>query len=382
LTKLFREFFKTEKAAGVVLMLCTIASLGLANSGLSGSYVSIWQCSVIGHPLSYWINDGLMTLFFLLVGLEIEREIYVGELSQPRKAALPIVAALGGMTVPALIHLSFNAGTATQAGFGIPMATDIAFALGVLSLLGKRVPVSLKVFLTAIAIVDDLGAVIVIGLFYTTGISIVNLLIALLIIGVLAISNRLGIRNLPFYLASGVLLWYFIHLSGIHSTLAGVILAFLVPFGKGDDVSPSHKLQHRLHYLVAFFVLPLFALSNTALTVSGHWYASLFHPNSVGIILGLVAGKCVGITSFALLAVKMQLCSLPSGIAWKHIVAVSLLAGIGFTMSFFITMLAFQDASVVYNAKIAVLIASLIAAITGYWSLRFSLSVHAATVSE
>jgi NhaA family Na+:H+ antiporter len=381
LTKLFIEFLKTEKAAGAVLILCTIVSLSLANSGLAGSYVSIWQVSVLDHPLSYWINDGLMTLFFLLIGLEIEREIYVGELSQPRNALLPIIAGLGGMTVPALVHLSLNAGTETQAGLGIPMATDIAFALGVLSLLGKRVPLSLKVFLTAFAIIDDLGAVIVIGLFYTKSISMVNLLIALLVIATIAIFNRLGIRNLPVYLASGVLLWYFIHQSGIHSTLAGVILAFLVPFGKGDESSPSYKLQHGLHYLVAFFVLPLFALSNTSLTISGNWYTSLLHPNSAGIILGLIAGKAIGITAFSLLAAKMNLCSLPTSIHWKHIIAVSILGGIGFTMSFFITMLAFQDASLVENSKIAVLIASLIAALVGYWSLRVSLRIQSTAVS-
>lgn len=380
MTKLFIEFFKTEKAAGVVLMLCTIVSLGLANSGLTDSYVSFWHISLFGSPLSYWINDGLMTLFFLLVGLEIEREIYVGELSQPRNVLLPIVAAVGGMTVPAMIHFSFNAGTETQAGIGIPMATDIAFALGALSLLGKRVPVSLKIFLTALAIIDDLGAVIVIGLFYTKEIALANLLIALLIIGVLVISNRLRFGNLPFYLAWGVLLWYFIHQSGIHPTLTGVILAFVVPFGKGDESSPSHKLQHRLHYLVAFFVLPLFALSNTSLTFTGNWFGSLLHPNSVGIVLGLVAGKCVGITFFSLIAVKMNICSLPTYVSWKQIFSVSILGGIGFTMSFFITMLAFQDTSLVANAKIAVLAASLIAALTGYLTLRFTLKVPSADV--
>jgi len=370
LTKLFIEFLKTEKAAGIVLVLCTIFSLTLANSGLASSYVSFWHITVLGSPLTFWINDGLMALFFLLVGLEIEREIYVGELSQPRNALLPIVAAVGGMTVPALIHLSFNAGTNTQAGIAIPMATDIAFALGVLSLLGKRVPVALKVFLTALAIVDDLGAVVVIGLFYAKSISLSNLLVAFIIIGVLAISNRLRFGNLAFYLAWGALLWFFIHQSGIHSTLTGVILAFLVPFGKGDGTSPSHKLQHGLHYLVAFLVLPLFALSNTCLTINGNWFASLLHPNSVGIMLGLFVGKCVGITLFSLLAVKLNLCSLPIHVSWKQIFAVSILGGIGFTMSFFVTMLAFQDAPLVDDAKIAVLVASLMSAAIGYVSLH------------
>lgn len=376
MTKLFVEFFKTEKASGIVLILCTIISVILANSEIARSYLSIWQISFLGHPLLYWVNDGLMTLFFLLVGLEIEREIYVGELSQPLNALFPIVAALGGMIVPALLHLSLNAGTETQAGIAIPMATDIAFALGVLSLLGNRVPFALKVFLTALAIIDDLGAIVVIGLFYTSGLSVSNLVIALLIVIVLALCNRLGIRNLFFYLAAGIFLWYFIHQSGIHSTITGVILAFLIPFRKGDESSPSYTLQHGLHYLVPFFVLPLFALANTGLTISSNWYASLLHPNSAGIILGLVVGKFVGISLFSLLAVKMNLCSLPTTVTWKHIVAVSLLGGIGFTMSIFITVLAFQDPSLVEQSKIAILLASVIAGSIGYLGLRLTEPLH------
>jgi len=373
MTKLFLEFFKTEKASGVILIACTVCSLALANTGWGSSYASIWQYAVFDHPVTYWINDGLMTLFFLLVGLEIEREIYVGELSEPRKALLPIVAALGGMGVPALLHFCLNAGTATQAGMGIPMATDIAFALGVLSLLGKRVPFALKVFLTALAIIDDLGAIVVIGLFYTKGISITNLLAALFIILVLAACNRLKVRNLLFYLVSGIALWYFIHESGIHSTITGVILAFLVPFDKGDDSSLSYKLQHGLHYIVAFGVLPLFALANTNLKIDTGWYATLLHPNSLGIIMGLVLGKFLGISAFSFLAVKMNLCSLPASFRWKHLFAVSILGGIGFTMSMFMTLLAFQDASLIDQSKIAILVASLVAGLTGYVSLRLSL---------
>jgi len=373
MTKLFLEFFKTEKAAGVVLIACTICSLTLANTGWGSSYASIWQYAIFGHPLTYWINDGLMALFFLLVGLEIEREIYVGELSQPRKALLPIVAAAGGMAVPALIHFSFNAGTPAQAGVGIPMATDIAFALGVLALLGNRVPLALKVFLTALAIIDDLGAIIVIGLFYSKGLSVTNLLVSLFIILVLAICNRLKVRSLPFYLLSGIVLWYFIHESGIHATITGVILAFLVPFGNGDGSSPSSRLQHRLHYLIAFGVLPLFALANTNLTLDSNWYAPLVHPNSMGIILGLVLGKVIGISAFSFLAVQMSLCSLPANVRWKHIVAVSVLGGIGFTMSMFIALLAFQDASLIEQSKIAILIASAGAGLIGYVCLRSTL---------
>lgn len=373
MTKLFLEFFKTEKASGIVLIACTICSLTLANTGWGSSYASIWQFVILGHPAAYWINDGLMTLFFLLVGLEIEREIYVGELSQPRKALLPIVAAVGGMMVPALIHYSFNAGTPTQAGVGIPMATDIAFALGVLALLGNRVPFALKVFLTALAIIDDLGAIVVIGLFYSKGLSVTNLLVSAFIILVLALCNRLKVRSIPFYLLSGIVLWYFIHESGIHATITGVILAFLVPFGDGDDSSPSYKLQHRLHYLIAFGVLPLFALANTNLTIDSNWHTQLLHPNSLGIILGLVLGKVIGISLFSFLAVRLSLCSLPSDVRWKHLVAVSVLGGIGFTMSIFIAMIAFQEASFIGDSKIAILVASAISGLTGYVSLRWSL---------
>jgi len=381
-TKLFIEFFKTEKSSGIVLILCTIVSLSLANSSLATSYLSIWQVSVLGHPLVYWINDGLMPLFFLLIGLEIEREIYVGELSQPRNALLPIMAAIGGMMIPALLHLSLNAGTETQAGICIPMATDTAFALGVLSLVGKRVPFALKVFLTAFAIIDDLGAIVLVALFYTPGISTTNLLLALLMIVLLAICNRVGVRNLLFYCASGLLLWYFIHQSGIHPTIAGVILAFLVPFKKGDESSPSYKLQHGLHYLVAFLVLPLFVLANTSLRISGNWYDSLLQPNSLGIILGLFVGKCVGISLFSLLAVKLNFCSLPATLNWQHIIAVSVLGGIGFTMSIFITILAFQNVSLVEQSKIAILTASLIAGLIGYLALRLSLRIQSTVVSE
>lgn len=382
MTKLFIEFFKTEKSSGIVLILCTIVSLSLANSSLATSYLSIWQVSVLGHPLVYWINDGLMPLFFLLIGLEIEREIYVGELSQPRNALLPIMAAIGGMMIPALLHLSLNAGTETQAGICIPMATDTAFALGVLSLVGKRVPFALKVFLTAFAIIDDLGAIVLVALFYTPGISTTNLLLALLMIVLLAICNRVGVRNLLFYCASGLLLWYFIHQSGIHPTIAGVILAFLVPFKKGDESSPSYKLQHGLHYLVAFLVLPLFVLANTSLRISGNWYDSLLQPNSLGIILGLFVGKCVGISLFSLLAVKLNFCSLPATLNWQHIIAVSVLGGIGFTMSIFITILAFQNVSLVEQSKIAILTASLIAGLIGYLALRLSLRIQSTVVSE
>jgi len=372
-TKLFLEFFKTEKASGVILIACTVFSLVLANTQLRESYASIWQFMIAGQPISYWINDGLMTVFFLLVGLEIEREIYIGELSQPRKALLPIIAALGGMVVPALFHFSLNAGTATQSGMGIPMATDIAFALGVLALLGNRVPFALKVFLTALAIIDDLGAIVMIGLFYSKGISVTNLLISAFIILVLAICNRLKVRHLAFYLISGIVLWYFIHESGIHATVTGVILAFLIPFDKNEETSPSGILQHRLHYIVAFGILPIFALANTNLTIGSDWYSSLLSPNSLGIILGLVLGKLFGISIFSFVAVKARLCSLPADVGWRDVIGVSILGGIGFTMSIFISLLAFGDLTVIEQSKIAILVASTIAGITGFIVLKLVL---------
>ena len=373
MTKLFLEFFKTEKASGLVLIVCTVISLSLANSSLASWYSSIWQLPLIGQDVSYWINDALMAVFFLLIGLEIEREIYVGELSQPRNAMLPIVAAAGGMLVPALLHFSVNAGTITQHGMGIPMATDIAFALGVLALLGSRVPLALKVFLTALAIIDDLGAILVIAIFYTSTLSLFNLAIAALVAAVLLVCNRRKVESLVVYLIGGVLLWHFIHLSGIHATVSGVILAFLIPFRKGDDHSPSARLQHALHYPVAFFVLPLFALANTSLTIAPDWHATLLEPNSIGIVLGLVLGKPIGITLFAAAGKWMRILVLPRGLAWKHIASVSILAGIGFTMSIFITLLAFQESTFIQQSKIAILASSLVTGVVGYLMVRLSL---------
>jgi Na+:H+ antiporter, NhaA family len=373
MTKLLKEFFKSEQAAGVVLVACTATSLGLANSPNVGMYHAVWEFHLIGHPVSYWINDALMAVFFLLVGLEIEREIYVGELSEPRKALLPIVAALGGMVAPALIHFSFNAGTSTQAGFGIPMATDIAFALGVLALLGSRVPLSLKVFLTALAIIDDLGAIVVIALFYSSSLSFLNLLIAAGIVGVLYACNRLKINHLAVYLIGGIFLWHFVHQSGIHATISGVILAFLIPFRQGDYSSPSFRLQHFLHYPVAFVVLPLFALANTSLVIASGWYTGLLQPNSIGVALGLLIGKPIGITVLSMIGVKAQWLRLPKDLSWNHIASVSILGGVGFTMSIFITLLAFQDPVTVQQSKIAILSASLVAGIVGFTAVRLAL---------
>ncbi|HRB70868.1 Na+/H+ antiporter NhaA [Flavobacterium sp. WV_118_3] len=373
-TKLFTEFFNNEKSSGIVLIFCTLISLILANSGFQEAYQSIWHFELGAHSFEHWINDGLMTIFFFLIGLELEREIYKGELSNIKNAMLPIFAAIGGMLVPAAIYMIFNHGTPTQAGAGIPMATDIAFALGVLSLLGSRVPLSLKVFLTALAVIDDLGAIMVIAVFYTDHLSVLNLGIALGIMAVLFVFNRLKVNN-PFpYLLGGVLMWYFMLNSGIHATITGVLLAFVVPFGDGGKKTISYKMQHALHKPVAFFILPLFALANTAIVIGNDWVEGLAHENSIGIFLGLVIGKPLGIFLFSFAVVAVGICKLPDDLKWKQILATGFLAGIGFTMSIFITLLAFKSQTEdITISKIAILISSLVAGVIGFVFLKFSL---------
>lgn len=373
-TKLFTEFFESEKASGIVLILCTMVSLLLANSALQESYGHIWHYQIGHHSVEHWINDGLMTIFFLLIGLELEREVYIGELSKLKNALLPIIAAVGGMLVPAGIYMIFNYGTATQAGAGIPMATDIAFALGVLSLLGKRVPVSLKVFLTALAVIDDLGAILVIAIFYTDNLSLLNLGIALGIMGILFVFNRMKVNNWIPYVIGGIGMWYFMLNSGIHATIAGVLLAFVIPFGDGSEKTISYRMQHLLHKPVAFILLPLFALANTAVIFGGDWMEGLTHENSIGIFLGLVFGKPIGIFLFCFAFVMMGVCKLPEELNWKQIFATGFLAGIGFTMSIFITLLAFKNQPEdITISKIAILISSLVAGLIGYLFLSVSL---------
>jgi Na+:H+ antiporter, NhaA family len=369
-TKLFSEFFESEKAGGIVLVLCTLVSIGLANSDWQAAYSGFWNMDIGGHSLTHWINDGLMTIFFLLIGLELEREIYKGELSNIRNTLLPVSAAIGGVAFPALIYHFFNAGTAQQAGFGIPMATDIAFALGVLSLLGNRVPTSLKVFLTALAVIDDLCAIIIIAVFYTKGLVLANFFIALAIWAVLLVLNRLKVHNLIPYLAGGVAMWYFMLQSGVHATITGVLLAFAIPFSNGGEKSPSYILQHQLHKPVAFLILPLFALANTVIVISGGWQQGLLSPVGKGIIAGLVLGKPLGILLLSYLAVKLRICALPVDIGWRHIAGAGMLAGIGFTMSIFITLLAFEDVVLINNTKFFVLIASVISGLLGLFWLR------------
>ena len=373
LTRLFNNFFESEKAGGLILVFVTVLSLGLANSPWQTEYIKFWHLNMNEHSIVHWINDGLMTIFFLLIGLELKREIYRGELSEIKNASLPIFGALGGMLVPAGIYLLFNFGTNTRAGAGIPMATDIAFAIGVLSLLGNRVPASLKIFLTALAVIDDLGAIIIIAIFYTTSLAFTKLFFALGIFGFLLILNRLKVHNLIPYLIGGVVMWYFMLHSGVHATITGVLLAFAIPFGNGSKKSPSFILQHFLHKPVAFFILPLFAIANTCIAVSDNWQSGLGQTNSLGIIFGLVIGKPLGIWLFSFIGVGLGLCALPTNLKWKNIIGAGFLGGIGFTMSIFITLLAFGNVDIVNNSKIAILIASLIAGTIGFLWLKLTL---------
>ncbi len=370
ITKLYSEFFESEKAGGLILIFCTLISLVLANSFFSENYIQFWLTPVFNHPLQHWINDGLMTIFFLLIGLELERELYNGELSSFKNAALPFFGAIGGMAIPAMLYYFINKETPTQAGIGIPMATDIAFAIGILSLLGNKVPSSLKIFLTALAVMDDLGAIIVIAIFYTNNLLLLNLAMALGIFVALLILNRLKVNILFPYLIGGVFMWYFMLQSGVHATITGILLAFALPFGKGDETSISIKLQSKLHKPVAFIILPIFALANTCVALAPNWHLHVLDVNSVGIFVGLIIGKPIGISLFVALAVLIGVCKLPLDLKWKHIIGASILGGIGFTMSIFISLLAFTNQDYINTSKIAVLLASLISAIVGYCWLK------------
>lgn len=374
LTKLFKEFFQSEQSSGVILILCTLISISISNSPFGAAYIEFWHRPVgfeageifLKHSVEYWINDGLMAIFFLLIGLEIERELYGGELSNLKNASLPLLAAVGGMAFPALFHYLFNRGTEFQNGIGIPMATDIAFALGVLALLGSRIPASLKVFLTALAIVDDLGAIAVIAVFYTSDLSSLYLALALAVYGGLLVLNRLRVYNVWVYLIPGVFMWYFMLRSGIHATVAGVLLAFALPFGDGGENSPSYKLQHGLHKPVAFFIVPLFALANTSIVLSEGWIEGLTTSNSLGIFAGLFLGKPVGIVLLSFLAIRLGWSRLPAGVSWRHVLGAGFLGGIGFTMSIFITLLAFNDFEIVRASKVSILLTSLLSGVIGY----------------
>ena len=374
----FKDFFRSGQIGGVLLLCCVAVSLFIANSSYGPAFSAVlatdfgftYGTAVYSFTVSAWINDALMAVFFLLVGLEIKREMVEGELSSIKKASLPVVAALGGMLVPAFLYFLFNKSEATASGWGIPMATDIAFALAIISMLGKSVPTSLKIFLAALAIVDDLGAILVIAVFYTNEVHFDYLLMAGGIVAVLLVFNFFNIKPLYFYLIPGIFLWYFIHHSGIHATIAGVLLALTIPTNKTNIASPLEKLEHLLNGPVNYFIMPIFALANTNITFQKEMISGLVSPLGLGIIIGLFVGKTVGVTLFSWLAVKFKLGSLPSGSGWKHIMGLGMLAGIGFTMSIFISLLSFSDALHITEAKFAILCASVISGLGGFIFLK------------
>ena len=425
LLKPINEFLHREASGGILLIICTVIALIWANSPWFESYHHLWHTYVninlgnilvLNYSLHHWINDGLMAIFFFTVGLEIKRELLVGELSSMQKASLPIAGAIGGMVVPALLYSIFNSGGEGAGGWGIPMATDIAFVVGIMALLGPRIPLTLKIFVLALAIADDIGAVLVIAIFYTAEISLTALVIAAIVLVMLVILNRLGTKSLIPYTILGIILWLAFLKSGVHATIAGVLLAFTIPASSrfntkefservkqliksfddtGDHwknvlnnaerqhdvhsietscervLTPLQRFEHGLHPLVAFFIIPVFALANAGVTLAGlDILGALLSPISLGIIVGLFIGKQFGIFAFSFLAVKLKLASLPEGVNWKNLYGAGMLAGIGFTMSLFIAGLAFADPALLDLSKIGVLTGSLLSGIVGFVYLK------------
>ena len=378
------EFIKKESSSGILLIIVTLLALFLQNSFLSDVYTSFLHTPVhvtfgtfgVAKPLFLWVNDGLMAIFFFLVGLEVKREVLEGELSSKEQVILPLVAALGGMMVPALVFVLFNQNDAfAMKGWAIPTATDIAFALGILSLLGKRVPVSLKIFLMALAIIDDLGAIVIIALFYTGDLSIVSLMISLICLVGLILLNKLNVTKKAAYILVGIVLWLSVLKSGVHATLAGVVLAFTIPLysvKENEHFSMLKELEHDLHYWVAFFILPIFAFVNAGVDLRGLESSALFSNISLGIALGLFLGKQIGVFGFSVLAIKLKLATLPQGANFKQLYGVSILTGIGFTMSLFVDSLAYNDSGIFFYAdRLAILLGSFFSGIIGYLFLRF-----------
>lgn len=376
----FKDFLRSSNAGGILLFLAVIVSLILANSPLAPALQNILDHQLgfengsihLRYSILLWINDGLMAILFLMVGLEIKREIVEGELSSPKKASLPILCAIGGAAVPAILYLSLNAGSETSSGWGIPMATDIAFALAVINLLGNRIPASLKIFLAALAIVDDLIAILVIAFFYSSGIETTYLIYAAIGMIVLLAMNRMNIQNPYLYLLPGVFIWYFIHHSGIHATIAGVLVAMTIPTNDTDVESPLERLEHALVKPVNLLIIPIFAFANTNITLEDSMIQGLTSSLGLGIALGLVLGKPIGIMLIAFLCRKLKLSELPENANWRHILGVGLLAGIGFTMSIFIALLSFESETHIAEAKLAILITSLLAGVLGFIILRAS----------
>lgn len=427
LLKPINEFLHQEASGGIILMICTVIALVWANSSWSDSYHHLWHTHLtmnlgsllsLDYTIHHWINDGLMAIFFFTVGLEIKRELLVGELSSLQKASLPIAGAIGGMVAPALFYVIFNSGGEGVNGWGIPMATDIAFVVGIMALLGPRIPLTLKIFVLALAIADDIGAVLVIAIFYTAEISITALIIAGIVLVILAVLNKLGTKSLIPYTILGIILWLAFLKSGIHATIAGVLLAFTIPASSryntqkfsdkikqliskfdssGEEsenvlsnqnrqtsvmaieescekvLTPLQRFEHGLHPWVAFLIIPVFALANAGVTLAGlDILAALFSPISLGIIIGLFVGKQFGIFAFSFVAVKMKFASLPEGVNWKNLYGAGILAGIGFTMSLFIAGLAFNDPNLIDLSKIGVLTGSLLSGIVGFVFLKSS----------
>ena len=372
LTKYFKNFFQKTQSSGILLLICVLISLMVGNSVLGESFQNILDSKIGPYSVSMWINDGLMAVFFLLVGLEIKREIIEGELSSFKSASLPIFAAIGGMLIPAGIYALFNNGTVYENGWGIPMATDIAFSLAIVSMLGRSVPPAIKIFLAALAIVDDLGAILVIAIFYTDQIHWTYLLLSGGIILLLLALNYFKVTKHIFYLIPGAFLWYFMHHSGIHATIAGVLLAFTIPTNESNsEISPLEKLEHQLHIPVSFFIMPIFALANTNIMFKSGMVEGLFTNFGMGIILGLSLGKVIGISLFSFIAIKMKLSSLPDRSTWSHLIGVGFLAGIGFTMSIFIALLSFKGKhDLQEEAKFAILFASVLSGFIGYILLK------------
>ena len=390
---LVNSFIKKESSSGIVLIFVTIFALILRNSPLSNYYYDFLHIIVhfsisdleISKPLYLWINDGLMAFFFLVIGLEIKRELLAGHLSSWSKISLPAFAAMGGMLFPSLIYLAFNYNDAQAInGWAIPTATDIAFSLGILSLLGKRVPLSLKIFLMALAIFDDIGAILIIAFFYTSNLSVEVLYISLFVIFILFIMNRMGVTIISLYIIMGIILWVTVLKSGVHATLAGIILAFAIPLNAKTEnkiISPARHLKHNLHYWVAFFILPFFAFANAGVDLRDIDFSKMTQGVPMGIFLGLFVGKQLGVFIFTFMAVKLNLAKLPKCTTWLQIYGISVLTGIGFTMSLFIDSLAFtDDTTFFYTDRLAILIGSALSGILGYLILRFAKSKKACNI--
>ncbi|MGF1694077.1 Na+/H+ antiporter NhaA [Vibrio kyushuensis] len=386
MTGIIRDFLKMESASGILLVIAAVIAMMVANSPLNGFYQGFLHTYVLGMSLSHWINDGLMAIFFLIIGLEVKRELIEGALRSKETAMFPAIAAVGGMLAPALVYIMFNSqNPEAMAGWAIPAATDIAFALGIMALLGNRVPISLKVFLLALAIIDDLGAVVIIALFYTTDLSIIALVVGFISTGILFYLNAKKVTSLHWYLLIGAILWFAVLKSGVHATLAGVLVGFAIPIkGKNSSHSPLKTLEHALHPYVSFGILPLFALANAGISLQGVSMAGLTSMLPLGIALGLLIGKPIGIMSFCWLSLKLGIARLPDGITMRHIFAVSLLCGVGFTMSIFISSLAFGLEKEVMDtyARLGILIGSTASAILGYSVLSIVLPKPTAVVTN